>query len=404
MKNNYQAIEKALTRGVEEVVNRKHLEKALSSGKKLRIKHGVDPTGEQIHLGRATQLWKLKEFQDLGHKIVLIIGDFTALIGDSSDKPEGRQGLTEEDIQKNMRSYLNQFTKILDMEKTEVHYNSEWLEKMPLKEFLFLAATFSVQQLIQRRNFKQRWEKGKPVFLKEITYPLLQGYDSVMVKADVELGGCDQLFNLKAARDIQKLFDQKPQDIITLKMLSGLDGRKMSTSWGNVVNILDNPDDMYGKLMSMKDEMIVDYFELCVLVSQEKLRKIKKDLKEKTLNPRDLKAKMASHIVSLYHGKALSREAEGEFEKVFRQGKNPLKIRTFFVPKNSYPLPELLFHLGLAKSKNDAKRLVEQGGVRIKIKNQESKIENWKEEIKVKEGMLIRVGKRKIACLTKKDK
>ena len=268
MKNN-KKIDEALTRGVEKVVDEKHFRDALLSGKKLRIKHGVDPTGDKIHIGRATQLWKLKEFQELGHKIVLIIGDFTAQIGDPSDKPAGRKGMAEKDIKKNMKAYLSQFSKILDIKKIEIHHNSEWFSKMPLKEFLSLAGNFSVQQLVQRRNFKQRWIKKEPISLKEITYPLLQGYDSVMVKADVELGGYDQLFNLNAGRDIQRLSGQKPQDIIILKMLSGLDGRKMSTSWGNVINIIDEPNEMYGKLMSMKDEMISNYFELAARVPEK---------------------------------------------------------------------------------------------------------------------------------------
>jgi len=316
MKNN-KKIEDVLTRGVEKIVDEKHFRDALLSGKKLRIKHGVDPTGDKIHIGRATQLWKLKELQDLGHKIVLIVGDFTALIGDSSDKPEGRKGLTEEEINKNMRAYIDQFAKILDIKKTEVHHNSEWFSKMPLKEFLSLASTFSVQQLVQRRNFKQRWIKEEPISLKEITYPLLQGYDSVAIKADVELGGYDQLFNLKTGRDIQRHYGQKPQDIMALKMLSGLDGRKMSTSWGNVVNIIDSPDEMYGKLMSMKDETIVDYFELCTPTSQEEIVEIKKQLDGGNVNPKDLKVKLALLIVSLYHGKSASQKAKKEFEKVF---------------------------------------------------------------------------------------
>jgi len=399
MKTDSKKIEEVLTRGVEKIIDEKHFRDALLSGKKLRIKHGVDPTGDKIHLGRATQLWKLKQFQDLGHKIVLIIGDFTALIGDPSDKPEGRKSLTEKDIKKNMRAYLDQFAKILDIKKTEVHYNSEWFSKMPLKEFLSLASAFSVQQLVQRRNFKERWTKKEPISLKEITYPLLQGYDSVMLKADVELGGYDQLFNLNSGRDIQRLFEQKPQDVITLKMLYGLDNRKMSTSWGNVVNIVDSPNEMYGKLMSMKDETIADYFELCTPISKEELAEIKKQLKEGNVNPKDLKVKLALLIVSLYHGKTASQKAEKEFKKIFKNKELPSDIKTFFAPKNIYPIAELLASLELAKSKTGARRLIEQGGVKI-----DSKIEkDFRRNIKVKEGMIVQVGKRKFARLTKKD-
>jgi tyrosyl-tRNA synthetase len=399
MKTNSKKIDEVLTRGVEKIIDEKHFRDALFSGKKLRIKHGVDPTGDKIHIGRATQLWKLKEFQDLGHKIVLIIGDFTAQIGDPSDKPAGRKGMTEKDITKNMKAYLSQFSKILDIKKAEIYHNSEWFSKMPLKEFLSLAGTFSVQQLVQRRNFKQRWTKKEPISLKEITYPLLQGYDSVMVKADVELGGYDQLFNLNTGRDIQRLFGQKPQDIITLKMLSGLDNRKMSTSWGNVVNIVDTPNEMYGKLMSMKDEMIADYFELAARTSKNELQKIKKALIDKKVNPRDIKAKLAFEIVSLYHSKTAAQKAEKEFNKVFKGKGLPSDIRTFFAPKNIYSITELLASLELAKSKSDAKRLIEQGGVKI-----DSMVEkNFRKTIRVKEGLTIQVGKRKFARLTQKD-
>ena len=398
MENN-KKIDEILTRGVEKIIDNKHLKDVLLSGKKLRIKHGVDPTGDKIHLGRATQLWKLKALQDLGHEIVLIVGDFTALIGDPSDKPEGRKGLTEKDIEKNMRAYIDQFAKILDIKKTEVHYNSEWFSKMPLKEFLSLASAFSVQQLVQRRNFKERWTKKEPISLKEINSPLLQGYDSVMVKADVELGGYDQLFNLNSGRDIQRIFNQKPQDIIALKMLYGLDGRKMSTSWGNVVNILDSPNEMFGKLMSMKDETIVDYFELCTSVSEKELIEIKKQMEGEIVNPKDLKVKLALSIVSLYHGKAEAEKAEKEFNKIFKNKGLPSDIKTFFAPKDIYPIVELLASMGLTKSKAEARRLIEQGGVKIDSKV----IKDFRKEIKVKEGLTIQVGKRKFAKLTKND-
>lgn len=400
MKPDSQKINNALNRGVEKIINKKHLKNALFLDKKLRIKHGIDPTGDKIHLGRATQLWKLKELQDLGHKIILIFGDFTAQVGDPSDKPEGRKGLTEKEINRNMQAYLEQFSRVLDIKKAEIYHNSEWFSKMPLKEFLSLASTFSVQQLVQRRNFKERWEEKKPISLKEITYPLLQGYDSVMVKADVELGGYDQLFNLNTGRDIQRLFNQKPQDIITLKMLFGLDGRKMSTSWGNVINIIDPPGEMYGKLMSMKDEMIVHYLELCTLLSEKDIAVIKKELKGGEVNPRDIKARLALEIVALYYCRIVAEKAKKEFEKVFEQRKSPSQIKTFLTPKSSYTLAELLIYLDLAKSKNDAKRLIEQGGVKINFKV----IKNFRVNMKIKEGMIIQVGKRKFVKITKRNK
>ena len=392
-------IDEILTRAVEKIVDKKHLKNALLSGEKLRIKHGVDPTGDKIHLGRAIQLWKLRQFQDLGHKIVLIIGDFTAQVGDPSDKEKGRQGLSGKEIKKNMESYLEQFSKILDISKAEIHYNSEWFGKMKLKEFLSLATSFSVQQLTQRRNFKERWNKKEPISLKEITYPLLQGYDSAMIRADVELGGYDQLFNLNTGRDVQRLLGQKPQDIITLKMLDGLDGRKMSTSWGNVVNIVDSPNEMYGKLMSMKDDMIYSYFKLCLPTTKEELDKVKQRLEQKSTNMRDLKAELSHKIVSLYYGEKQAKKAEEEFNKIFKDKKAPSDIRLFFAPKNSYPITELLSSVGLAKSKSEAKRLIQQKGVKIDSKI----IEDIQKEIVVKEGMVVQVGKRKFIKLTKSD-
>lgn len=398
MKKEKDKIKEILERNVEEKIEEKHLEEVLSYGKKLRIKHGVDPTGPNIHIGRAIQLWKLRAFQDLGHKIVLIIGDFTARIGDPSDKPEGRKGLTEKEIKKNLSKYLEQISKILDLEKTEVRYNSEWFNSFNLQDFLYLANSFSIQQLIHRRNFKERWKDKKPISLTEIIYPILQGYDSVMVKADMELGGYDQLFNLKMGREIQKIFKQKPQDIMTLKMLYGLDGRKMSTSWKNVVNINDKPNDMYGKLMSMTDDMILPYFQLCTLSTEEELKKIEKELKKKDTNPRDIKADLAEKIVEFYHGKKSAQTAQKEFDKIFKNKEIPTDIRILYSPKKEYDIVELLVGLEFAKSNTQAKKLIEQGAVKI---NNE-KITDYKKIIKVKEGMIIQSGKRNFVKLTLK--
>jgi len=392
-------IKDILEKGVEKIIDKDHLTKKLLSGKTLRVKHGVDPTGPNIHLGRAAQLLKLRAFQDLGHKVVIIIGDFTARIGDSSDKPEGRKGLTPEEIKINMSNYLKQFSKILDIKKTEIRYNSEWFSKMNLENFLKIANNFSVQQLVHRRNFKQRWTKKQPICLPEIIYPILQGYDSVMVKADIELGGYDQLFNLKMGRVLQEIYNQEPQDIITLKMLPGLDGRKMSTSWDNMISIVENPCNMYGKIMSMRDELIPLYFELCTTFSLKEIKEIEKKLKENKVNPRDMKARLAFEIVSFYYGKNKARQAENEFIRVFREKKEPERIRKFFAPKKEYPIVDLLVGLGFAKSKSEAKRLIAQGGVKIDEKLQK----DWKKIVKVREGMIVQVGKLKFAKMTFDD-
>jgi len=388
-------IKEILERGIEQVIDKKNLLKKLKSGKKLRIKLGIDPTGPKIHLGRAIQLWKLRNFQDLGHQIVFIIGDFTGQIGDASDKQAMRKPLTEEEIKENLRTYKKQIGKILDLKKVEFHRNSEWLSKLKIKDFLSLAMSFTAQQMIQRRNFRERWEQNKPIGLHELSYPLLQGYDSVMIQADVEIGGFDQLFNLKMGREMQRIFGQPPQDIMTSQMLYGLDGRKMSTSWGNVINITDNPRNMYGKIMSMKDELIEDYLKLTTRFPLKKIEKIKKDLKEEKLNPKEAKSILAKEIIKMYHSKKAGETAEKEFNRVFREKKLPLKIPVFKSSKKSLPILDLLTKANLASSKNEAKRLILQGGVSIRIKNQELRIKDWRQDIKLKNGMILQVGKRK---------
>jgi tyrosyl-tRNA synthetase len=384
-------IEEILTRGVEEIIEKKSLIMKLKSGRQLRIKHGIDPTGPKIHLGRAFQFWKLKAFQELGHKIVLIFGDFTAQIGDASDKLAMRRPLSEREVKENLKDYTRQIGKILDMEKTELRYNSEWLSKMSAKDLLKLSMRFTAQQMIQRRNFKERWEKGVPIGLHELDYPLFQGYDSVVTKADVEIGGSDQLFNLKIGREIQKMYKLSPQDIMTSKMLVGLDGRKMSTSWGNIITMVDSPNEMYGKIMSMKDELIPEYFELCTPLPLKEIKEIAEDLKKKKTNPRDLKARLAREIVAIYHGKELAEKAEKEFERVFKEKKLPSRIPEFKIKEKTLNILDLLVKTKLASSKSEAKRLVLQKGVKIEGEI----VEDWRKTIKIKKGQVFQVGKRK---------
>lgn len=383
---NPQKIEEVLTRGVEEIFEKESLLKKLNSGKQLRIKHGIDPTGPKIHIGRAFQFWKLRDFQEMGHKIVLIIGDFTAHIGDASDKQAMRKVLTQKEIKANMKDYARQIGKILDMRKVELRYNSDWFKKMKVLDFADLQMIFTAQQLIQRRNFKERWEQQKPIGAHELDYPIFQGYDSVAVKADVETGGSDQLFNLQAGREIQKRFNQVPQDIMTMKMLNGLDGRKMSTSWGNIITILDEPSDMFGKVMSMKDELIDEYFELTTRMSQFEIEEIKR-----MPNPRDQKAKLAYEIVKMYHGEKAAQMAEEEFDRVHRNKELPSDIVEFATDKKEYFIPDLLCDSGLVPSKKEAKRLVEAGAVDINGNTEKE----WKKSVEIKDGMIIKVGNRK---------
>ena len=385
-------IEDILRRGTEDIIEKESLKKRLLSGKQLNIKLGIDPTGPKIHLGRATILMKLRDFQELGHNIILIIGNFTALIGDASDKDAMRRVLTEKEVKENLKDYLSQIGKILDIKKVQVKYNKDWLGKLKSEELIQLSMNFTAQQMIQRRNFKERWDEGKPIGLHELMYPLLQGYDSVVIKSDVEIGGFDQLFNLKAGRILQRVFNQEPQDVMTLKMIYGLDGRKMSTSWGNVINILDDPIDMFGKLMTLNDDLIIDYFESCTRIPMIQIEEIKKSLKNKEVNPKEIKKSLAKEIVTIFHNSKEAQKAQEEFEQVFEDKKLPTEIEEVKIEKGEYNTQELLVKLSLAKSKSEAKRLIDQGGVKI-INN--SNIEVIKTEtIKIEKGMIVQVGKR----------
>jgi tyrosyl-tRNA synthetase len=361
MAANTEKIEAILSRNVEDSIDGKHLREALLSGKKLRIKLGIDPTGDKIHIGRAIALWKLKEFQDLGHTIVLIIGDFTAQIGDPSDKLEKRPFLSNDEIKKNLKDYLFQIGKIINVKKTEVRYNSEWLKKMTFREISELAEIFSFQQMLERRNFKERLEKHQEISLREGMYPLMQGYDSVAVEADVELGGTDQLFNLLAGRKIQEHYGQKPQDVMTMQMLLGTDGRKMSTSWGNVINIVDAPEDQYGKVMSVHDDQIVNYFSLATDASESEIKEYSDGLK-KGDNPKKIKELLAFAIVKRYHGEKAAHEAAEKFTKMFSKKEIPDDIPKLKLESGNILPVDLIVASGVLKSKSEARRLIEQGG------------------------------------------
>ncbi len=389
-------IKDILERGTEDIIGEKEIKEALQSGEKLRVKLGLDPTGTNIHLGGASQFWRLKAFQDLGHQVVFIIGDFTAKIGDASDKQEMRSNLTDEEISKNMKDYKEQISKILDIEKVEIRYNSEWFNGFDLRKLIPLAMEFTAQQMIQRRNFKERWDQEKPIGLHELLYPLLQGYDSVAINADVEIGGFDQLFNLKAGRKIQRFYKQKPQNIITSKMLYGLDGREMSTSWGNVVNINDEPKEMYGKIMSIHDDLILDYFEFCAFASYEELQKIKEDIAAERLSPRDAKADLAFRIVALYYGKKTAEEAGEYFERVFRKKESPEDVEKVKLEEGEMGIIDLLESCGMVSSRAEAKRLIVQGGVKI----DQNIIKEPHAKISVKKGMIVKVGKRRFKEVT----
>jgi tyrosyl-tRNA synthetase len=378
-------IEEILNRGTEDVIDRNHLKDKLVSGKKLRIKFGIDPTGPKIHLGRAIPLRKVRALQDLGHTVVLIIGDFTATIGDPSDKLAKRPILTREDVTNNMAGYLDQIGKIVDVSKAEIHYNSEWLSTMSAEELISLAESFSIQQMISRRNFKDRIESGQEVSLRESLYPILQGYDSVMVRADVEVSGFDQLFNVMAGRTLQKHHQIPQQDVLTTTMLEGTDGRKMSTSWGNVITILDEPREMFGKIMSVRDDLIVKYFTLCTSIAISAIQEIEKNIQDGSLNPRDAKLALATEIVRMYHSQEEAEQEHRFFIETFSKKNVPEEVEEVQGDKDE-TWADFLVRTKSISSKSEAKRLIDGGGVEIGGQRVS------KASDKIKEGVL-KVGK-----------
>lgn len=363
MDSKEQKIEELLARGVAEVIDREHLKKRLLAGEKLRVKLGIDPTSPNLHLGRAVPLLKLRDFQELGHKIVLIVGDFTGQIGDTSDKESERPMLSSEEVKSNMKSYIEQAGKILDMDSVEVAYNSKWLREMDLGQIGKLAESFSVAEFIARENIKKRLDGGKRVSLREVLYPLMQGYDSIAVKADVELGGTDQRFNLLAGRTLQTAAGMEAQDILMTHLILGTDGRKMSSSWGNVIALTDSADEMFGKVMSIPDDQILPYFVHCTRTPLKMVEKIESDLKN-GMNPRDAKVILAKEIVNMFHGKVKAASAEAYFVDTFSKQLVPENVRSIVVRAGT-KLVEVLVEAGLAESKSDARRKIEQGGVEI---------------------------------------
>ncbi len=354
-------IEEILTRGVEDIFIKEELKALLLSGKQLRIKLGIDPTGPKIHLGRAIPLRKLREFQKLGHQVIFIVGDFTAQVGDASDKSDKRPMLTRAEIDENLKDYKSQVSKILDLSKTEFLYNGDWLSKLSFEEVTRLAECFSVQQMLARRNFKDRYDNGQEISLREFLYPLMQGYDSVAVKADVELGGFDQLFNLKAGRTMQEYFGQPKQSVFTCKMLEGTDGRKMSSSWGNIISIVDDPQMMFGKVMSLHDDLIIKYFILCTDVPLEEIQKIEIEM-TKGSNPKDFKMRLASEIVTLYHTEKDATLAKNSWIATFQEGGVPESIPEV-VTTGDKELADVLVEAGIVTSKTDWRRLIEAGAI-----------------------------------------
>jgi len=378
-------IKELLTRGVETVIQKDKIEEKLISGKELRIKFGIDPTSPNIHVGRAVPLLKLRDFQKLGHKIVLLIGDFTGVIGDTSDKVSERPMLAEEQVRKNMESYVKQAGKIIDISNCEVHYNSEWLGKLTYNEICVQANVFSLSDFISRDNIKRRLDEGKRVSLRELMYPLMQGYDSVAIRADIEIGGTDQTFNLLAGRELQRYYKQEPQDILTNPLLEGLDGRKMSSSWGNSINLLDTANDMYGKVMSLNDNLIIKYFILATRIDLDIIDQHEKSIESGT-NPRDIKMKLAFALVSFYHSEKDAKEAEEYFINTFSKKEMPTDIPT--IKPTNYDILTVLVEAKMSPSRGEARRNIEQKGVRV------NEVDITDDKLVLKAGDIVQKGKR----------
>ncbi len=393
-----------IRRGVVEIVPEdeliRKLKRSLDEDRPLRVKLGMDPTAPDIHLGHTVVLHKLRQFQELGHEVVLILGDFTGRIGDPTGRSETRAQLTEEQIMENVATYKEQAGKILDMDRTRVVFNSTWLAKLTFADVVTLAAKYTVARMLERDDFARRYQEGIPIGIHEFLYPLMQGYDSVALNADVELGGTDQKFNLLVGRDLQREFGQEPQVAIMVPILEGLDGvQKMSKSLGNYIGISEPPKEIYGKAMSLPDELIVRYFELVTPVSIEDVREIKSGLEEGTLHPRDAKMRLARELVSMFHGEEAAQDAEKEFVAVFQKGEIPSDMPVVVLESEELGddggiwLPKLLALAGLVESTSAGKRFIGQGAVKV----DGERIVDPEARVIVKDGMVIQVGKRKFA-------
>ncbi|MGI5922000.1 MAG: tyrosine--tRNA ligase [Syntrophomonadaceae bacterium] len=383
-----------IRRGVAEIVPEAELIgkiiKSLQENRPLKIKLGLDPTAPDIHLGHTVVLNKLRQFQDLGHEVHLIIGDFTGRIGDPSGKSETRKQLSEEEVKINAQTYQQQIYKVLDRNKTIIHYNSEWLMPLNLVDVLQLAGKYTVARMMERDDFSKRYREGLPIGIHEFMYPLMQGYDSVALQADVELGGTDQKFNLLVGRNLLKEYGYEPQVALMMPILEGTDGiHKMSKSLGNYIGVNEEPYEMFGKTMSIPDELITRYFELVTRVPMEEIKDMDSKMADGQLNPRDAKIRLAREIITTYHSENDADEAEQKFRLVFSKGDIPQDIPEIVVKEKETWLPKLLNDIGMVDSTSNGRRMLKQGGVKI------NGAKYTDENIVLEDGMVVQVGKRK---------
>jgi tyrosyl-tRNA synthetase len=382
-----------LRRGVAETIVEAELLKLLESGKPLRLKQGFDPSCPDIHLGHVVGLRKLRQLQELGHRVVLIVGDWTAQIGDPSGQSVTRPMLTRDEVLVNAKTYMEQFFKVVDKDKTEVRWQTEWFSKFGLEDVIKLTSKFTVAQFLAREDFANRYSSGQPIAITELLYPLLQAYDSVAIEADIEFGGTDQKFNCLVGRELQQIMGQRPQQVFLVPLLVGTDGsRKMSKSLGNYVGVTDAPEDMYGKVMSIPDNLITDYFELLTDVPDEEISQYKKQMESHSINPMVVKKRLAHEIVILFHGAEGARQAEEHFTKVFQKGEMPEEVVPLDVTGGATLSAELT-RAGLTKSRSEARRLLSQGAIQIEDETVTEDIDM----VKIGKGKKIKVGKRRFA-------
>lgn len=372
------------------------LKKSYKTGKPLRIKQGFDPTAPDIHLGHTVGIRKLKQFQDLGHQVIVIIGDYTGMVGDPSEKNSTRPRLTHQDVMENAKTYEKQFFKILDREKTEVRYNGDWFSRMSFAEIMNLASKFTVARMLERDDFAKRYKDQQPISIHEFFYPLMQGYDSVMIQADVEIGATEQKFNLVIGRQIQKEYGQEPQIVLTLPVLEGIDGvQRMSKSLGNYIGIDESPAEIYGKTMSIPDKLIYPYYELITDIDLNGLKKIKVTLEDPAINPMELKRSLARNLVRMYYNESAATEAEAKFNLIHQKGEVPQDIPAFAVGDKSRRVIDIMVDSGLVTGKGEARRLIRQGGVKLDGKT----INDELLELNLDKEQILKVGKRKFLKL-----
>jgi len=390
-----------IKRGAVQICEEDELREKLKKKSPIRVKLGVDPTAGELHLGFTVVLRKLRQFQDLGHQAVLIIGSYTAQVGDPSGRDKTRPQLSEEDVIANAKFYLEQAGKVLNLDTLEVCYNGDWFKKMNFLDVITMLSKSTVARTLEREDFSNRYSSGTPIYLHEFVYPLMQGYDSVMVKADVELGGTDQTFNLMVGRDLQRDAGQEPQVCITMPLLEGLDGvRKMSKSYGNYVGISDDPKDMFGKLMSISDELMWKYYELLTEIPLEKITEMKKGVANEKIHPMDIKKNLAINIISQYYDEETAKNARAAFEKVFSKGNLPDDIPELNLPAKESELNfiKILTETKMAPSGGEVRRLIKQGAVSI----DGEKISDLTIPLPDKEEFVIKVGKRRYLKIIKK--